>query len=92
LRHKARSWVEDFQNFRAQWWVANASRRRGSLDEMLGNRVAFYERARHIIANLKADDEDSRHHCIADLSESLKGVSEAVYADTGSQNRPIPSL
>jgi hypothetical protein len=92
LRHKARSWVEDFQNFRAQWLVANASRRGGSLDEKLGNRVAFYEHARHVIANLKADDEGSRHHCIADLSESLKWVAVAVYAETGSQNRPIPSI
>ena len=69
-----------FSELSCQWLVANASRRRGSLDEKLGNRVAFYEH------------EDSRHHWIADLSGSLKGVSEAVYADTGSQNRPIPSL
>jgi hypothetical protein len=47
----------------------------------LGNRVLFYERARQVIADLKARDEDSRHHCIADLSDSLKGVSERVYVD-----------
>jgi len=47
----------------------------------LGNRVQFYERARQVITDLKARDEDSRHHCIADLSDSLKGVSEPVYVD-----------
>jgi hypothetical protein len=47
----------------------------------LGNRVLFYERARQVIADLKARDEDSRHHCVADLSDSLKGVSEPVYVD-----------
>jgi hypothetical protein len=53
------------------------------LDEALGNRVPFYEHARHILADLKARDQGNGHHCIADLSHSLKGVSEPVYADTG---------
>jgi len=47
----------------------------------LGNRLLFYERARQVIADLKANDEDSRHHCIADLSHALKGLSEPVYVD-----------
>ena len=40
-------------------------------------------RSRHIMAHLRARDQGDGHLCIADLSHSLKGVSEAVYADTG---------
>ena len=63
---------------KASWWYPTH-------DKVLVNRdrVSFYERARQILANLKARDQGNGHHCIADLSHSLKGVSEPVYADTG---------
>jgi hypothetical protein len=61
---------------KASWWYPK-------LDEALGSRVQFYDRARHILADLKATDPDNARHCVADLSHSLKGVSEAVYADSG---------
>jgi hypothetical protein len=60
----------------ASWWYP-------SLEKELRNRVPFYEHARHILANLQAREPGNGHHCIADLSHSLKGVSEPVYADTG---------
>ena len=61
---------------KASWWYPTH-------DKVLVNRVPFYERARQILAHLKARDQGNGHHCIADLSHSLKGVSEPVYADTG---------
>jgi hypothetical protein len=61
---------------KASWWYPK-------LDMLLENRIAFYEHARRILADLKAEDYSTGHHCIADLSHSLNGVSEAVYADTG---------
>jgi hypothetical protein len=61
---------------KASWWYPR-------LDEVLGNRIPFYEHARHILADLKGRDQGNGPHCIADLSHSLKGVPEAVYADTG---------
>ena len=63
---------------KASWWYRTH-------DKVLVNRDrgAFYERARQILAHLKARDQGNGHHCIADLSHSLKGVSEPVYADTG---------
>ena len=61
---------------KASWWYPG-------LDEALGNRVAFYEHARRILADLKARDRGNGHQCIADLSHSLEGVSEPIYADTG---------
>jgi lysophospholipase L1-like esterase len=62
---------------RTSWWSRD-------LDQQLAYRVSFYQQARQVLAHLKASDQDDRgHHCIADLSHSLKGVSEPVYADTG---------
>ena len=61
---------------KASWWWPR-------LDEALGNRIPFYEHARHILADLKGRDQGNGHHCIADLSHSFIGVSEAVYADSG---------
>ena len=61
---------------KASWWHPR-------FDELLETRVPFYEHARHILASLKARDQRNGHYCIADLSHSLKGVSEPVYADTG---------
>jgi hypothetical protein len=61
---------------KASWWYP-------SLNDRLGNRVLFYEGARRILAELKVRDQGKGHQCIADLSHSLKGVSEPVYADTG---------
>jgi len=60
---------------RASWWWDP------SLEEKLEYRVRFYQHARQVLAHLEASDHG--HHCIADLSHSLKGVSERVYADTG---------
>jgi hypothetical protein len=63
---------------KSSWWYPTH-------DKVLRNapRVPFYEHARQILADLKAKDQGNGHHCIADLSHSLKGVSEPVYADTG---------
>jgi hypothetical protein len=61
---------------KASWWYP-------TLDEALRNRVPFYEHARHTLEDLEARDQGNGYHCIADLSHSLKGVSEPVYADTG---------
>jgi hypothetical protein len=61
---------------KASWWYPTH-------DRVLRNRVPFYERARQILAHLKASEEGGGYHCIADLSHSLKGVFEPVYADTG---------
>jgi hypothetical protein len=63
---------------------ASIARRYPNLEQNLEtNRVPFYQHARQVLAHLKASDQDRGHHCIADLSHSLKGVSEPVYADTG---------
>jgi hypothetical protein len=61
---------------KASWWWPR-------LDEALGNRIPFYEHARNILADLKEKVHDEGHECIADLSHSLTGVSEPVYADSG---------
>jgi hypothetical protein len=61
---------------KASWWWPR-------LDEALGNRVPFYEHARNILAGLKEKVHGDGHACIADLSHSLTGVSEPVYADSG---------
>jgi hypothetical protein len=49
----------------------------------LGDRIPFYEHARQILEDLKERNLDNGHYCIADLSHSLKDVSETVYADSG---------
>jgi hypothetical protein len=61
---------------KASWWYP-------SLDEQLKSRIPFYKGARHILADLKSRDQGNRHSCIADLSRSLEGVADPVYADTG---------
>ena len=61
---------------KASWWWPR-------LDEAFGNRIPFYEHARQILADLKRKDQSNGHRCIADLSHSLTGVSETVYADSG---------
>jgi hypothetical protein len=53
------------------------------VEELASSRVPFYQNARQVLARLKASDQDGDHHCIADLSHSLKEVSEPVYADSG---------
>ncbi len=59
---------------KASWWYSQL---------WLGDRIPFYEHARRILEDLKERNLDNGHNCIADLSHSLKGVSEAVYADSG---------
>jgi hypothetical protein len=59
---------------KASWWYPKFG---------LGNRIPFYEHARQILEDLKERNQDHGRYCIADLSHSLKGVSEAVYADSG---------
>ena len=61
---------------KASWWYPTH-------EKVLRNRLPFYEQAREILTRLNARDEGNGHHCIADLSHSLKHVSEPVYADTG---------
>jgi len=61
---------------KASWWYPK-------LDHpLIRNRVPFYEGARRILADLIANTPDNTHRCIADLSHSLKGASEPVYADS----------
>jgi hypothetical protein len=68
---------------KASWWYPKLDIEIDYWDVLLENRIVFYEHARRILAELKAEDYSSGHHCIGDLSHSLNGVSEAVYADTG---------
>ena len=49
----------------------------------LAGTESFYEYARQILEDLKEKNLDNGRYCIADLSHSLTGVSEAVYADYG---------
>jgi hypothetical protein len=61
---------------RASWWFPE-------LDWELGNRIPFYQGARRVLADLKERSRGRRQVCITDLSDSFKGVTEPVYADTG---------
>jgi hypothetical protein len=61
---------------KAAWWNSR-------IDQALPNRVPFYEGARHILADFKVGAKGNSHSCIADLTHSLRDVSETVYADTG---------
>jgi hypothetical protein len=61
---------------KASWWYPQRN-------FLFDNRIPFYEHARRILADLKEVDQGNRHQCIADLSHSLKGVTEPVYADSG---------
>jgi hypothetical protein len=62
---------------KASWWYPHLD------NVLLRDRIPFYEHVRQILEDLKQRNQDNGHYCIADLSHSLKGVSEAVYADTG---------
>jgi hypothetical protein len=61
---------------KASWWYPR-------LAGLLENRIPFYEHARQILEDLKERGQSNGHQCIADLSHSLEGVPEAVYADSG---------
>ena len=61
---------------RASWWYPE-------LEWEMGNRMPFYEGARRALVELKERSRGRRQVCIADLSDSFKGVTEPVYADTG---------
>lgn len=58
------------------WW-------HDELEWELDNRSSFYDDARDVLAELKQASHGRRQICIADVSDSFKGVSEPVYADTG---------
>jgi hypothetical protein len=59
---------------KASWWYPNFK---------LESRIAFYKYARRVLADLKEEEHGQGRACIADISDSLKGVSETVYADSG---------
>jgi hypothetical protein len=61
---------------KASWWYP-------SLDYRMRNRIPFYEHMRNLLADLNKRYPREGHQCIADLSRSLSGVSEPVYADSG---------
>ena len=61
---------------RASWWYTR-------LDEALVNRGPFYERARDILADLKSEEQENGHYCMADLSHSLP----AGPVDVNTENR-----
>jgi lysophospholipase L1-like esterase len=60
---------------KASWWYPQL--------DIGYKKIPFYEHARQILEDLKERNQDNGHYCIADLSHSLNGVSEAVYADHG---------
>jgi hypothetical protein len=61
---------------KASWWY-------DELEWEMGNRAPFYQDARGVLAELKETSRGKRQVCIADVSDSLKDVTETVYADTG---------
>ena len=61
---------------KASWWYPE-------LAWEMGNRAPFYQDARRVLAEFKERSRGSRQVCIADLSDSLRGVAQPVYADTG---------
>lgn len=61
---------------KASWWYPE-------LAWEMGNRIPFYQGARRVLAELEERSRSRRRVCIADLSDSFKGVTEPVYADTG---------
>jgi lysophospholipase L1-like esterase len=63
---------------KASWWHS-----RPQFDERLRQRILFYEGARRVLEGLKAKTRDNNHICIADLSRSVSGVAETIYADGG---------
>jgi lysophospholipase L1-like esterase len=63
---------------KASWWHSDPQ-----FDERLRARILFYEGARRVLVDLKAKTRDNNHTCIADLSRSVSGVAESIYADEG---------
>jgi len=61
---------------KASWWYSE-------FEWEMGNRVPFYRDAQRVLAELKEKNRGNRQVCVADLSDSLKSVTETVYADTG---------
>jgi hypothetical protein len=61
---------------KAAWWYPE-------FEWEMGNRVPFYRDARRVLAEIKEKNRGNRQVCIADLSDSLRSVTETVYADTG---------
>jgi hypothetical protein len=60
----------------ASWWYTD-------LAWEIGNRAPFYKDARRVLAELKETSRGNRQVCIADVSDTFRGVTETVYADTG---------
>jgi hypothetical protein len=61
---------------KASWWYPE-------FEWEMGNRLPFYRDARRVLAQLREKSRDNRQVCIADVSDSLRSVTETVYADTG---------
>jgi hypothetical protein len=61
---------------KASWWYPE-------LEWEMGNRIPFYEDGRRVLAELKQISRGKQQACIADLSDSLKGETGLLYADTG---------
>jgi hypothetical protein len=61
---------------KTSWWYSDFESERGV-------RTSFYEDARRVLAELKETSRGKPQTCIADVSDSLKGITEPVYADTG---------
>lgn len=61
---------------KTSWWYSDFESERGV-------RTSFYEDARRVLAELKETSRGTPQTCIADVSDSLKGVTEPVYVDSG---------
>jgi hypothetical protein len=61
---------------KASWWYTD-------LAWEIGNRAPFYQDARRVLTELKETSRGNRQVCIADVSDTFRGVTETVYADTG---------
>jgi lysophospholipase L1-like esterase len=63
---------------KTSWWY-----RLPQFDDKLRARVPFYEGARSVLADLKERAHNNIHVCIADISRSVNGINEPIYADSG---------
>ena len=61
---------------KASWWYSE-------FEWEKANRVPFYRDARRVLAELKEKNRGNHQVCVADVSDSLRSVTETVYADTG---------
>ena len=61
---------------KTSWWYPE-------LEWEMGNRIPFYKDARRVLTEFKQIGPVSQQACIADLSDSFKGETQPVYADTG---------